>query len=403
MTPPSERIYADHAATTPVRNEVIAAMLPYLGTYGFNPSSLHAEGRAARGAVDAARAAVAGLLGAKQRDIVFTGGGSEADTLAIVGAARAARSRGAHVVTSAVEHHAVLHATDVLRDAGFTVTVLGVDADGRVDPADFEAALRPDTVLASVMLANNELGTVQPIETLARIARTRGVIFHTDAVQAPGRIPLDVDALGVDLLSLSAHKFYGPKGVGALYVRPGTPIVPLIVGGGQEHGLRAGTENVAGIVGFAHAFGLASAELPVEAPRLRELRDRFEAALGDLPGTRINALGAERLPNVSSVAFEGVDAPTFLVRLDLEGIAASAGSACAAGSTEPSHVLAALDVPPWARVGTLRFSFGKLTGEQDVERMIRVLPSVLESVRGGVANMGRDYSGRRSDRAEERS
>jgi cysteine desulfurase len=403
VTAPSERVYADHAATTPVRAEVIAAMLPYLGTYGFNPSSLHAEGRVARGAVDAARAAVAGLLGAKPRDIVFTGGGSEANTLAIVGAGRAARRRGVHVVTSAVEHHAVLHATDLLRDEGFEVTVIGVDAAGRVDPVAFEAALRPDTVLASVMLANNELGTVQPIESLARIARSRGVVFHSDAVQAPGRIPLDVEALGVDLLTLSAHKFYGPKGVGALYVRPGTPLVPLIVGGGQERGLRAGTENVAGIVGFAHAFGLASAELPAEAERLRELRDRFETALERLPGLRINAREAERLPNVSSIAFADIDAPTFLVRLDLEGIAASAGSACAAGSTEPSHVLAACDIPTWAKTGTIRFSFGKLTGERDVERIARVLPDIVTSVRGGDANVGRDYSGRRSDRVEERS
>jgi cysteine desulfurase len=398
----TERIYADHAATTPVRNEVIAAMLPYLGTFGFNPSSLHAEGRASRGALDAARAAVAGLLGAKPREIVFTGGGSEADTLAIVGGARAARARGAHVVTTAVEHHAVLHATDVLRDEGFEVTVLPVDSAGRVDPAAFEAALRPDTVIASVMLANNELGTLQPIETLARIARSHGVLFHSDAVQAPGRVPLDVGALGVDLLSLSAHKFYGPKGVGALYVRAGTALAPLIVGGGQEHGLRAGTENVAGIVGFAHAFGLASAELPVESVRLRELRDRFEAGCAEIPGVRINAREADRLPNVSSIAFADIDAATFLVRLDLEGVAASAGSACAAGSTEPSHVLAALDVPGWARFGTLRFSFGKLTGEQDVERLLAVLPGIVSSVRGGDTNVGTDYCGRTSDRAEER-
>ena len=396
----AERIYADHAATTPVRDEVVAAMLPYFGTFGFNASSLHAEGRAARAALDAARASVAALLGAQPREIVFTGGGSEADTLAITGAAKAARARGRHVVTSPIEHHAVLHAFDVLREDGFEVTQLPVDADGRVSPGAFEAALRPDTVLASIMLANNELGTLQPTESLARIAGARGVLFHCDAVQAPGRVPLDVRALGVDLLALSAHKFYGPKGVGLLYVRSGTPLVPLVVGGGQEAGLRAGTENVAGIVGFARALELAVAEMPAEVPRLAGLRDRFEAAVTSLPGVRVNAAGAPRLPNVSSVAFEGVDAPTLLIRLDLEGVAASAGSACAAGSTEPSHVLAALDLPHWAKTGTVRFSFGKLTSGQDVERIVEMLPEILRAVRESEPDVGTQHCG--LDRLEER-
>jgi len=233
------------------------------------------------------------------------------------------------------------------------------------------------------MLANNELGTIQPIAQLARAARSRGIVFHTDAVQAPGRVPFGVESLGVDLLSLSAHKFYGPKGVGALYVRAGTPLGPLIVGGGQEHGLRAGTENVAGIVGFARALELAIIEMPAEARRLARLRDRFEAELAPLPGIRINGRGGSRLPNVASVAFAGIDIPTFLVRLDLEGVAVSAGSACAAGSTEPSHVMAALDVEPWVRQGTIRFSFGKLTREQDVERLVKMLPVVLSAVRNG--------------------
>jgi cysteine desulfurase len=249
------------------------------------------------------------------------------------------------------------------------------------------------------MLANNELGTLQPIESLARIAGARGVLFHCDAVQAPGRVPLDVRALGVDLLALSAHKFYGPKGVGLLYVRSGTPLVPLVVGGGQEAGLRAGTENVAGIVGFARALELAVAEMPAEVPRLAGLRDRFEAAVTSLPGVRVNAAGGARLSNVSSVAFEGVDAPTLLIRLDLEGVAASAGSACAAGSTEPSHVLAALDVPHWAKIGTIRFSFGKLTSEQDVERIVKMLPAILVAVRGNAPDLGTQHCG--LDRMEE--
>jgi cysteine desulfurase len=378
----SERIYVDHAATTPVRDDVLAAMLPYFGDVGFNASSLHAEGRATRAALDGARASVARLLGAKPREIVFTGGGSEADNLAILGAARARRGAGRHVVTAATEHHAVLHAMDVLREDGFEITVLPVDGDGAIDARRFADALRPGTVLASLMLANNELGTVHPVAELARLARAHGVLFHTDAVQAPGRIELDVAALGVDLLALSAHKFYGPKGVGALYVRSGTPLQPLVVGGGQEAGLRAGTENVAGIVGFARALELATEELPAETARLARMRDRFEREiLAAVPGARVNAGGAPRLPSVASIAFAGIDAPTLLIRLDLEGVAVSAGSACAAGSTEPSHVIAALGAPAWVQAGTIRFSFGKLTREQDVERLTSMLSRAVGALR----------------------
>jgi cysteine desulfurase len=379
----TKRVYADHAATTPVRDEVLAAMMPHFGQLGFNAGSAYAEGRSARAALDAARDRTAALLGAKPREIVFTGGGSEADTLAILGAARAGRRRGRHTITAATEHHAVLHAFDVLRDDGFAVTVLPVDHAGRVDPDVFAAALRPDTVLVSLMLVNNELGTVHPIAELARIARASGAIFHTDAVQAPGRVALDVESLGVDLLSLSAHKFYGPKGVGMLYVRSGTPLVPLVVGGGQENGLRAGTENVAGVVGLARALELAVSELPGEARRLRGLRDRFEAAVMDaLPGVVVNAASAGRAPNLSSLAFPETDAGTLLVRLDLDGAAVSAGSACAAGSTAPSHVLEALAVPDWIRRGTLRFSFGKLTSEEDVERLIMLVVAAAATPSG---------------------
>jgi cysteine desulfurase len=375
------RIYADHAATTPVRPEVVAAMLPHLAG-GFNPSSLHGEGRRARAVLDAARASVARSLGAAPREIVFTGGGSEADNLAIFGVARA-HGRPAHAITSAVEHHAVLHACDVLRGEGWEITILGVDAAGRVDPAELEAAFRPQTVLVSLMLANNELGTLNPIPALARVARRHEAIFHTDAIAAPGRLPLDAGALGIDLLSLSAHKFYGPKGVGVLYVRGGTPLTAQIVGGGQEAGLRAGTENVAGIAGLACALELSAAELPGEVERLRSLRDRFEAGVcAALAGVRINGGEAERLPNMSSLAFAGAAALETVIRLDLEGVAVSAGSACAAGSTQPSHVLAALDVPSWARTGTVRFSFGKLTEEQDVEALIRMLPGAIAALRG---------------------
>jgi cysteine desulfurase len=379
----NSRIYADHAATTPARPEAIASMLAAFDQSGFNASSLHAEGRRAKAALDDARERVARALGAHPREIVFTGGGSEAVNLAIFGVARARRAEGRHVVTAASEHRAVLHATQVLRDDGFEVTVLPVDGNGSVEPEAFAAALTPGTVLATLMLANNELGTLHPIRTLSAVAHERDVIFHTDAVQAPGRIPLDVTQLGADLISLSAHKFYGPKGVGVLYVRKGTPLAPLVVGGGQEAGLRAGTENVAGIAGLATALELAVADLSQEAPRLVALRDEFETALrATVPGTRINAAGAERLPNISSVAFDGIDAAELLIRLDIEGVAVSTGSACAAGSSEPSHVLAAIGAPEWAARGTIRFSFGRSTSRQEVAALLAMLPWVIESVRG---------------------
>ncbi|HEX3463428.1 MAG TPA: cysteine desulfurase family protein [Candidatus Elarobacter sp.] len=375
------RIYLDNAATTPVRAEVVEAMVPLLGG-GYNPSSLHAEGRAARAAVDAARETVARVLGAAPREIVFTGGGSESDVLAIAGAARAAASCGRHVVTTAIEHHAVLHAVDVLERDGWRVTRLPVDRDGRVDPEVFAAALTPQTTLASVMLANNEIGVIQPVARLAAIARERGVLFHTDAVQTAGWLPLGVDALGVDLLSLSAHKFHGPKGVGVLYVRRGTPLEPLIVGGGQEHGLRAGTENVAGIAGFATALALAEAERPAAAVRVAALRDRLQAGiLAAVPDALINGAGAPRLPGNLSVAFPDTPSDALLIRLDLEGIAASAGSACAAGSLEPSHVVAALGIPERHRTGVIRFSLGRATTEAEIEEVLGRLPAVLVSVR----------------------
>jgi cysteine desulfurase len=398
------RIYADHAATTPVRDEVIEAMIPYLGTHGFNASSPYAEGRAARAALDDARRRVAGVLGAKPREIVFTGGASEADNLAIVGAARAARDRGNHVVTAASEHHAVLHAVERLRDDGFEVTVLGVDRDGRVDPAAYRAALRDGTILVALMLANNELGTIHPIAALAAEARERGILFHCDAVQAPGRLLLDVGELGVDLLAISAHKFYGPKGVGMLYVRDGTALAPLVVGGGQEFGLRAGTENVSGIVGLARALELAAAELPAESARLARMRDGFERAIvAAEPEARVNAVGSPRLPNLSSISVPGLDAATVLVRLDLAGVAVSAGSACAAGATTASHVLRAIGAPLRERSGTLRFSFGKLSSEQDVERLQTMVPEILAQVRVAAPELGMLASGSSARLSEVRS
>ena len=377
-----KRIYLDHAATTPARPEAIAAMLPLLDAGGYNPSSIHAEGRAARAALDAARNDVARVLGAKPREIVFTGGGSESINLAVLGAARAAAARGRHVVTSVAEHHAVLHAVDMLERDGWEVTRLAVDANGCVPAAEFAAALRPQTTLASLMSANNEIGTVASIAELARIARRAGVVFHTDAVQAAALLPLDVDELGVDLLSISGHKFYGPKGAGALYIRSGTPIEAQIVGGGQEYGRRAGTENVAGIAGMATALVLAQAERAAAAARIGALRDRLEAGIcAAVHDVQVNAAGAPRLAGISSIAFAAVSAEQLLICLDLAGIAASAGSACAAGSLEPSHVIAALGLPPAYRAGVIRFSLGQATTSAQIERVLTIIPQIVAHLR----------------------
>jgi cysteine desulfurase len=378
------RIYLDHAATTAMRPEAVDAFRA--AAYGFNPSSLHAEGRAARAVVDEAREAVADVLGASPREIVFTGSGSEADVTAIVGAARATAARGKHVVTSAIEHHAVLHAVDVLERDGWRVTRLPVDADGVVDPERFARALTPQTTVASVMLANNEIGTIQPVARLAALARERGVLFHTDAVQAPAWLGVRVAELGVDLLALSGHKFEGPKGVGVLYVRRGTPLEPLVVGGGQEHALRAGTENVAGIVALAAALVLAEAERAGLVARVRALRDRLEAGiLAGTPGVAVVGHRAPRLANVASVAFAAATSDALLMRLDLEGIAVSAGSACASGSLEPSHVIAALGLEEAYRPGVIRFSLGRTTSVEEVDEVLRRLPAVLASVRAPLA------------------
>jgi cysteine desulfurase len=364
----TDNIYLDNAATTTARPEVIAAMLPLLGG-GYNPSSTHAHGRAARAALDDARAGVARALGASPREIVFTGGGSEADVLAIVGAAKARAADGKHVITASFEHHAVLHAFDVLEGEGWEVTRLPVNGDGIVEPSTVAAALRPGTTLVSIMLGNNEVGTVQGIAEIAALARQVGALVHTDAVATAGYLDLNVERLGVDLLSISAHKFNGPKGVGALYVRKGTPVTAQIVGGGQEHGLRAGTENLAGVAGLATALTLADTERPEAARRVAALRDRLQAAIvAGVPGALVLGANAPRLPHILSIGFPDQPSDALLMALDLEGVSASAGSACAAGSLEPSHVVAAVGVPPAYATGVLRFSLGRGTTEAEVDR-----------------------------------
>jgi cysteine desulfurase len=356
-------------------------MLPYFTGVGHNPSSLHAEGRRARAGLDEARDKVAAFLGVSRKEITFTGSGSEADNQAILGVARSRAARGKHIVSTRIEHHAVLHALDALREDGYEITLLGVDERGLIDARAFASALRDDTILASVMYANNEIGVVQPIAELAAIARERGVLFHTDAVQAPGWLDIRPRALGVDLLALSAHKFYGPKGVGMLYVREGVEVPALVHGGGQEFGRRSGTENVAGIVGFAAALERVRDDAARSA-RAASLRDRLERGIAAIEDVRINGSGAPRLPNNSNVSFAGIDSETLLMRLDLEGVAVSAGSACTSGALEPSHVIAALGTDPRWHQGVIRFSLGEGTSEEEIDRVLELLPRITEQLRG---------------------
>lgn len=378
------QIYLDHAATTPVDERVVAAMLPYFTEQFGNPSSIHRLGRTALDALDDAREVVASALGANRKEIIFTGGGSEADNLAIKGVALAQRQagKGAHIVTSAIEHHAVLHAIDYLRAFGFEETVLPVDAGGLVSADDLRAALRPDTVLVSIMYANNEIGTIQPLAELGAICRERGVPFHTDAVQAAGSLSLDVRELNVDLLSLAAHKFYGPKGVGMLYVRRGTPLLPQIGGGGQERRRRAGTENIAGIVGMATALRLAEEHRERYVAGCTALRERLAAGIRDrIAHSYLNGHPTQRLPNNVNVAFDDVEGESVLLLLDQQGIAASSGSACTSGSLEASHVLLALGMPPERAIGSVRFTIGRATTSDDVDYVLDVLPPLIERLR----------------------
>lgn len=379
------RIYLDHAATTPVDPAVVQAMLPYWTNAWGNPSSLYAAGRAARTALDESRAAVARVLGCAPNEIVFTAGGTEGDNLALKGvvAAAQAASRPTHLITTAIEHHAILHAAEYLERFGTAVTCLPVDAEGFVDPAALAAALRPETCLISIIYANNEIGTIQPIADLAAIARQHGIPFHTDAVQAAGSLPLDVGALGVDLLTLAAHKFYGPKGVGALYVRNGTPMLYQQQGGPQEGDRRGGTENVAAIVGLAIALTRAEAARTAYNDHCRALRDRLiDGILATIPASRLNGpRGDLRLPNNVNASFSGVEGESLIIALDLEGIAASSGSACTTGATEPSHVLRAIGVPEESIAGSLRLTLGRDNTPADVDELLALLPDLIARLR----------------------
>ena len=374
-------IYLDHAATTPVAPEVLDRMLPYFSEQFGNPSSIYGLGRRGLQALDEAHETVAAALGCRPTEIVFTGGGSEADNLAIKGIAYAPRRRGNHIVTTAIEHHAVLHTCERLEHEGYRVTYLPVDEYGRVDPATVEAALTDETALVTIMLANNEIGTIQPIAEIGRICRERHIPLHTDAVQAGGLLNLNVRELNVDLLSLSAHKFYGPKGVGILYVRQGTRVQPQILGGSQERNRRAGTENVPGIVGAADALRRARAEQAAEAPRVLALRDQLIAGVLAIPDARLTGHPTLRLPNSASFTLAGVEGESLLLNLDLIGVAASSGSACTTGSVEPSHVLTALGVPAQDARGHLRLTLGHSTAEADIVFVLAHLPGIVERLR----------------------
>lgn len=375
-------VYMDHAATTPLRPEALEAMLPYLITHYGNASSVYAYGRDARKALDEAREEIAAVIGANPREIIFTGGGSEADNLAIKGVALAYKSKGNHIVTSAVEHHAVLDTCKYLEKLGFQVTVVPVDENGMVDPKAVEEAITDKTILVSIMHANNEVGTIQPIQEISRIVKEKGVIFHTDAVQSVGHVPVDVNDLGVDLLSFAGHKFYGPKGVGGLYVRKGIRFDPLIHGGGQERGHRAGTENVAAIVGMATALKLTAAEMDEEAARLTKLRDRLiDGIVERIPDVRVNGHRTQRLPNNVNVCFRYIEGESLLLNLDLQHVAASSGSACTSGSLDPSHVLLAMGLPHEIAHGSLRLTLGRDTTVDEVDYVLEILPGIVDKLR----------------------
>ena len=377
------RIYLDHNATTPPSEAVIEQMTSTLREEFGNPSSVHHFGQRAKAIIDGARSAVAALIGADPGDVVFTGGGTESDNLAIRGIAEALEPSGRkHLIATAIEHEAVLNTLKALARRGWKTTLLPVDESGIVSPDALRSAITDDTALVSVMHANNEIGTVQPIAELAAIARERRAVFHSDAVQSAGKIPIDVKALGVDLLSISAHKFYGPKGVGAMWIRRGVRLQAPLTGGKQERSRRAGTENVAGIAGMGVAAREAIAKMDSEATRLAALRDRLEdGILRIVSGTALNGVRSPRVPNTTNISFDRTEAESLLIALDLEGIAVSTGSACSSGTLEPSHVLKAMGFPSHRTQNSLRFSLGAANTDADIDRVIAVMPGIVEKLR----------------------
>ena len=375
-------IYLDNAATTRVSDAALDAMLPYFRQQYGNPSSLYAFGQEAKEALERARATVAGVLNCEPREIIFTSGGSEADNQAILSAAAiGARAGKRHIISTAFEHHAVLHTLSKLEKEGFEVTLLDVHSDGLVRVEELAAAIRPDTCLVTVMYANNEIGTIQPIAEIGRVCRERGVLFHTDAVQAAGHLPIDVQAQNIDLLSLSAHKFHGPKGVGALYARRGIALTNLIEGGAQERGRRAGTENTAGIAGMAAALDEAVRNMERDSAKMTALRDRLIAGLSRIPHSALNGDAERRLPGNVSFCFEGIEGESLLLLLDDKGVCASSGSACTSGSLDPSHVLLAIGRPHEVAHGSLRLTLSGETSEEDIDYTIKAVTEVVAYLR----------------------
>lgn len=376
-----DRIYMDYSATTPLRKEVLEAMMPFLTTDFGNPSSIHWFGRTAKKAMEEARAKIALLIGAVEpSEVLFTSGGSEADNLALRGVMEAYGKK--HLIVSAVEHHAVFDTAKAMAKAGYELTIVSVDEHGLVDPEAVRAAIRPDTGLVSVMHGNNEIGTIEPIREIAAVCKENGVLFHTDAVQTVGHIPVDVAALGVDLMSFAAHKFYGPKGVGGLYVRKGVRISPQITGGAQERKKRAGTENVAFIIGMAKALEIATDEMPQEAQRIGGLRDRLIKGLFErIPDIKLNGHPTRRLPGNVNISYRYVEGESLLLHLDINGIAASSGSACTSGSLEPSHVLMGIGLSHEIAHGSIRMTLGKYSTQQEVDKVLEVFPAIVDKLR----------------------
>lgn len=376
------RIYLDNAATTPVSPQVLEKMLPYFTEHFGNASSIYETGRDARKAVDAARRQAAAAINAKPQEIYFTAGGSESDNWAIKGAAFARRKKGNHIITTSVEHHAVLHTCQWLETQGFEVSYLPVDEYGRVSARQVEEAITEKTILISIMAANNEIGTLMPIAEIAKVAKAHGFLMHTDAVQAMGAVPVDVEAWGVDLLSLSGHKFHGPKGIGVLYIRTGVKLDSLVHGGAQERGRRAGTENLPAIVGIGEAMEIAAKNQPANAEKMTRLRDRLiTRLLESIPDVRLNGHPTERLPGNVNISVRYIEGEALLLRLDLSGIAASSGSACTSGSLDPSHVLLAIGLPHEIAHGSLRFSLSDTSTEADVDAVAEVLPGIVKTLR----------------------
>lgn len=379
------KIYFDHSATTPVHPDVAEEMFRCVAGIFGNPSSIHSFGREAKKAVDAARSRVAESIGAKREEIVFTSGGTESDHLAIKGAAYANRKKGNHIITTAVEHHAVLNTCKALEKEGFELTVLPVDGYGMVNPGDLAGAIKDNTILITVMHANNEVGTIQPISEIGEIAREKGILFHTDAVQSIGKIPVDVNDLKVDLLSISGHKIYAPKGIGALYIKQGITWRPFNFGGGQERERRPGTENVPGIVALGKAVELAAGNLAEESARLTVLRDKLIKGITErIDHVKLAGHPSLRLPNNVNFVFEYIDGGTMLLNLDMHGVAASSGSACSTGSVNPSHVLLAMGIPRTMAHGSLRLTLGMVNNEKDVDEFIDIMPGIIEKLRSRV-------------------